>query len=266
MSWAQGQARQSCTCGAHRPLSGLPRVPSVSDENTSACGGCQDHRATPSCGGPCRWQVTEGCDLMVPSASETSPGRSPLGEAAAAPRTTSFTKPSAERQPLNCSQGEKERWLIHQAGTQNSLGKKQAAYTLVYTITRKSLQFLSFGATWIYKKALGIIPNTGTSLVVNVGVDTVTPGEQGVLAAVFFSSWFSRGRVSTGEGTCTWSSWPSIDRRAFQVRILGVFLRGTLDMDLVLVPAAFWFWLLSELAPALMWRHTILSVPGPSEY
>lgn len=111
------------------------------------------------------------------------------------------------------------------------MGKKQAAYTLVYTITRKSLQFLSFGATWmLQKKALGIIPNTRASLVINVGVDTVTPGEQGVLAAVFFSSWFSHGRVNTGAGPCTYKGlpWPSIDRRAFQVRILGVFLQELL--------------------------------------
>ena len=38
----------------------------------------------------------------------------------------------------------------------------------------------------------------------NVGVDTVTPGEQGALAAVFFSGWFSRGRANTGEGTRTY--------------------------------------------------------------
>ena len=42
----------------------------------------------------------------------------------------------------------------------------------------------------------------------NVGVDTVTPGEQGVLAAMFFISWFSCGRVNTGEGTCTYKGLP----------------------------------------------------------
>lgn len=60
----------------------------------------------------------------------------------------------------------------------------------------------------LQQKALGIIPNTRASLVINVGVDTVTPGEQGVLAAVFFSSWFSHGRVNTGAGPCTYKGLP----------------------------------------------------------
>lgn len=58
------------------------------------------------------------------------------------------------------------------------------------------------------KKALGIIQNTRASLVMNVGVDTVTPGEQGALAAVFFSGWFSRGRANIGEGACTYKGLP----------------------------------------------------------
>lgn len=58
------------------------------------------------------------------------------------------------------------------------------------------------------KKALGIIQNTWASLVMNVGVDTVTPGEQGALAAVFFSGWFSRGRANIGEGACTYKGLP----------------------------------------------------------
>lgn len=60
----------------------------------------------------------------------------------------------------------------------------------------------------LQKKSSGDYPKHRASLVVNVGVDTVTPGEQGVLAAVFFSSWFSRGRVNTGEGTCTYKGLP----------------------------------------------------------
>lgn len=60
----------------------------------------------------------------------------------------------------------------------------------------------------LQKKLWGIIQNTRASLVMNVGVDTVTPGEQGALAAVFFSGWFSRGRANIGEGACTYKGLP----------------------------------------------------------
>ena len=108
------------------------------------------------------------------------------------------------------SQGER-KWLIHQAGTQSWFGKKPSC--IHFSLHRhKSLQFLSFGAMWmLQKKSSGDYPKHPGITLMNVGVDTVTPGEQGVLAAMLFISWFSRGRVNTGEGTCTYKGlpWPS---------------------------------------------------------
>lgn len=60
----------------------------------------------------------------------------------------------------------------------------------------------------LQKKSSGDYPKHPGITLMNVGVDTVTPGEQGVLAAMLFISWFSRGRVNTGEGTCTYKGLP----------------------------------------------------------
>lgn len=210
----RGQARQSCM-RAPTALSVLQRCPHVSDENMSACGDChEDHRDTHQAAvGPEDDGWLRAAISLVPSASEASLAGALWVGLQRLPGLPLFIKPSANRQPLNCSQGERRRRLIHQAGTQNWFGKKTSCiHFCLHHHKKESAVFVSWCDVNATKKALGIIQNTRASLVMNVGVDTVTPGEQGALAAVFFSGWFSRGRANIGEGACTYKGlpWPSM--------------------------------------------------------
>lgn len=125
---------------------------------------------------------------LVPSASETLPGRSSGGAAAAPPGTPTFTKPSAETTSELLAGERKEDGSYIRLAHKTDLGKK--LHTPVYTpVTKKESAVSVF---WCYvnaTKSSGDYPkHPGRHSWSIMGVDTVRQVNRDSACCCFFSA------------------------------------------------------------------------------